>query len=174
MYNSIKFYNEDIPPISWDMEEIRGLDFQFRETYKINSAFDDYHHDRYKDIICNETYMMPKRMPKFVNEILKLSIFEKYKIAMAGLHKMKPGMILPEHSDPYIAFAQRNEIENIEKITRYVIFLEDYKTGHFIQISDNVYTRYRAGDFVKWSGYTSHAAYNLGTEDRYTLQITCS
>ena len=61
-----------------------------------------------------------------------------------------------------------------EKITRYVVFLEDYKTGHFIQISDNVYTRYRAGDFVKWSGYTAHAAYNLGTEDRYTLQITCS
>ena len=51
--------------------------------------------------------------------------------------------------------------------------MQDYIPGHYIQIENEVITHYNKGCFVKWKGETLHAAFNLGTENRYTLQLTC-
>jgi hypothetical protein len=168
---SIKFY--DFNSISWNMEDIENLDWKFIDTFGINTAFDSYTHERYRNVIGNDAYFLPNPMPSFVNEIFELSFLKKYTIKASGFHRFLPGMILPLHVDTFNAFSETYNIDDKSKITRYIFFLEDSKPGHMIQIDNKVFNNWQEGDFVNWTGNIPHAAYNLGTENRYTLQITC-
>ena len=167
----IKHY--DFNKIDWSLDEIEKLDFKFIPTYKINPSFDSYHHSRYEGVIGNDVYFLPNPMPSFVDEILSLSIFDKYQIKTPGFHRLQPGMILPLHKDPYQSFKKRHVIFDTDNIHRYIIFMQDHLPGHYIQVENEMYMHYTKGCYVKWKGNTSHAAFNLGTENRYTLQITC-
>ncbi len=86
---------------------------------------------------------------------------------------MSPGNVLPLHKDKYKIFMNQNNIKDINSVYRFIIFLEDSKPGHFMQIGNKIFSQWQSGDYVKWQGQTLHAAYNLGSEDRYTLQVTC-
>lgn len=88
-----------------------------------------------------------------------------------ALHRMQPGKYLPLHSDLYGAYKKFNNIAN-QSIQRVIVFLEDHKPGHMLDIDGKVHNSWRAGDWVSWLDDTVHAAYNLGVENRYTLQIT--
>ena len=81
---------------------------------------------------------------------------------------------MPLHGDHYTNFLKAYDIKDVNDIHRYIIFLEDAKLGHMMQIEKQVYADWQAGDVVGWPGTTSHAAYNMGIEHRYTMQITCS
>ena len=163
---------EYIKPI-WNLEEIKLLDFEFVETYQKNPSYNRYHHNRFKDVIGNDAYYLPKPMPSFIDDILKLSIFEEFDIVLPGLHRMQPGMALPLHKDPYGNVKRLYDIKDIEQIYRYIFFLEDSKPGHMTQIEDTMIMNAEAGNYIKWKGSALHAAFNMGTEDRYTMQITC-
>lgn len=88
-----------------------------------------------------------------------------------ALHRMQPGRYLPLHSDLYGAYKKINSI-NDYSMQRIIVFLEDHKPGHMLDIAGTVHNSWSAGDWVSWQDDTVHAAYNLGLEDRYTLQIT--
>ena len=87
-------------------------------------------------------------------------------------HKLTPGHYLPTHIDKYSFYKKLYKIKDSNTVYRYVIFLEDWKDGHFLTVNDQVYSKWKAGDCVGWAGETPHSAINLGVEDRYTLQIT--
>ena len=169
--DDIKFYNFN--KIDWSIDEVENLDYHFVPTYQINPSFDHYHHERYKHTIGNDAYFLPNVMPSFVDEIMKLEPFKRYKVITPGFHRLQPGMILPLHKDPYTKFKKIYNLDSSESITRIIIFMQDYIPGHYIQIENEVITHYNKGCFVKWKGETLHAAFNLGTENRYTLQLTC-
>jgi len=89
----------------------------------------------------------------------------------AALHRMRPGKYLPLHSDLYGAYKHINQITT-QSITRIIVFLEQHKPGHMLDRDGDVVCNWSAGDWVSWTDDTIHAAYNMGSEDRYTLQIT--
>ena len=86
-------------------------------------------------------------------------------------YKMQQLEIMPAHSDHYQTYRKLNNA-NLENVYRIVLFLEDWKPGHYFEIDGQGVTNWIAGDWYMWRGDTSHAASNIGTEDRYTLQIT--
>ena len=53
-----------------------------------------------------------------------------------------------------------------------MVFLENWKTGHYFQLENDVYTYWRQGEYVEWSSEQAHMGANVGPEPRYTLQIT--
>lgn len=85
---------------------------------------------------------------------------------------MRPGDVLPRHSDTYKRFCELHGIDDIAQIKRYVIFLETWKSGHYFEIDDRPVIDWHAGDWVSWQGGTPHMAANMGFDPRYTLQIT--
>lgn len=89
-----------------------------------------------------------------------------------SVYRMCPGTILPKHSDTYARFCRIHGIADIALIKRYVIFLEDWTSGHYFEIDGTAVTTWRAGDAVWWNGDTSHIAANIGSTNRYTLQLT--
>lgn len=89
-----------------------------------------------------------------------------------AVHCMHPGCALPEHSDKYPYYSKTHNIKDIDFINRVIVFLEDKKPGHRFTLEGIEMDNWRAGDWVSWSGATTHGAYNEGTVNRYTLQIT--
>lgn len=91
---------------------------------------------------------------------------------MYAVHCMKPGCALPEHSDKYPYYVKTNNIADVNSIQRIIVFLEDKKPGHRFTLNGVDLQHWHAGDWISWVGAERHGAYNEGTENRYTLQIT--
>ena len=160
--------------ITWKDEDYKNLNYEFKPTY-LKEGFEKYSDKTYEHSIGNHIYFLPNPMPEIVKETLDNNYFNKYSIKSAGLHLIKPGMFLPLHKDLYKGFKKAYNIDDfdITKVHRYIIFLEDSKSGHLLQIKNEVVAKWYAGGYLKWTGSELHAAYNLGTENRYTLQVTC-
>jgi hypothetical protein len=78
---------------------------------------------------------------------------------------------MPIHSDKYLRYAQLFNT-NPEKVCRVLVMLEDWKSGHYLEIDGRGFVNWTAGDWFMWAADVPHAASNIGIEDRYTLQIT--
>lgn len=85
---------------------------------------------------------------------------------------MRPGDVLPEHSDTYERFCFLHDIKDIAEIKRFVVFLEDWQSGHYFEIQGVPVVGWKAGTWVSWKGSTPHLAANMGQTMRYTLQLT--
>ena len=88
-----------------------------------------------------------------------------------SLYKMTPGCILPEHQDTYALYKRIHNIDH-DRILRVVIFMEDWQSGHYIEVDGNPIYEWKAGDWVAWKYMTKHIAAYIGMTDRYTMQIT--
>lgn len=88
------------------------------------------------------------------------------------LYCMIPGNIMPEHSDTFIKYREIMNLKETDNVGRAVIFLEDWKSGHYFEIDETPIVNWKKGDFVLWKNNTPHMAANLGKENRYTMQIT--
>ena len=53
-----------------------------------------------------------------------------------------------------------------------MIFLENWKSGHYFEIDGVPITNWTKGEYIFWEGDTPHMAANMGIEPRYTMQIT--
>lgn len=155
--------------VSWKKEEFENLQYNCTLDYGEPNML-KYHHHLYQNIIGNCVYSLPNKMPKFVDKIIDTF---QYKIKAPAINLMKPGQILPLHKDLYTKFKNKYDVNQTDDIHRYIIFLEDAKPGHFMQIENEIITKWNAGDLVSWKGEIMHGAYNLGYENRYTLQLTC-
>lgn len=88
------------------------------------------------------------------------------------LYCMPPGTIMPEHSDTFIKYREINGLSSEDNVGRAVIFLEDWKSGHYFEIDETPIVNWKKGDYVLWENDTPHMAANLGKENRYTMQVT--
>ena len=86
-------------------------------------------------------------------------------------YRMETGVILPEHSDHYTTYINKFKCD-INQIHRLLIFLEDWKSGHYFEVENTPITNWKMGDCYMWNGETKHMAANMGPHYRYTLQIT--
>jgi hypothetical protein len=88
------------------------------------------------------------------------------------LYCMTPGTIMPEHSDTFIKYREIMNLTPTDNVGRAVIFLEDWKSGHYFEIDETPIVNWKKGDYVLWKNDTPHMAANLGKENRYTMQVT--
>jgi hypothetical protein len=88
-------------------------------------------------------------------------------------YRMSTGTCLPTHGDLYLKYIDLFDLVGCEhNIRRAIVFLEDWKSGHYFEAMDHAHVGWVAGTVVEWAYDTPHMAANLGLEDRYTLQIT--
>ena len=87
------------------------------------------------------------------------------------LYRMDTLEIMPVHSDHFRTYCRLNDTTP-DQVYRAVVMLEDWKPGHYFELDGVGYTNWKAGDWFKWKGDVPHAAANIGSEPRYTLQVT--
>lgn len=89
----------------------------------------------------------------------------------ASLYRMTPGCILPTHSDTYEMYKKVHGLTHT-RIRRIVVFLEDWQPGHYLEVNGNPIVNWQAGQWVGWNYNCPHMAANIGSTNRYTMQIT--
>lgn len=117
---------------------------------------------------------MRKTQPAWNQDIItRFEILLGWKDVCTSYYRMDPGTILPKHRDTYKRYIEIFELENTHaSVHRAIVFLEDWQSGHYLEVADEPITQWRAGDVVTWWYDTPHLAANMGTTPRYTLQIT--
>ena len=114
-------------------------------------------------------YAQNREMPAWA---LKFTELFDWQNSTVSLYCMNTGDILPVHSDHYFGYKKMFGITNAQDIARAIVFLEDWKSGHYIEIDAHPIVNWKKGDYVWWCGDTPHMAYNMGLAPRYTTQIT--
>ena len=123
-----------------------------------------YTHDSFTGVL----YGGKDPMPGWVYNIANL-----LKISNPGFvfYKMTTGDIMPTHIDHFRKYCEIFNVDR-ESVRRAVVFLEDWKIGHYFDIGGEAIVNYEAGKYIIWDCDEPHFAANIGSEPRYTLQIT--
>lgn len=116
---------------------------------------------------------MRKPQPVWTNAILAKFEARGWNNVCSSYYCMDPGTILPEHSDTYKRYIEIYKLEFYRThIQRAIVFLEDWASGHYLEVAGEPIVKWSAGDVVIWEYDTPHLAANMGVTPRYTLQIT--
>jgi hypothetical protein len=152
----------------WD-DSFKNLGYEY---YPIKNVHDEerWITEGYKNVILNGAlYAIPKPMPDYANPFL--TMFEWHNVGL-GFFRMNTLEMFPTHQDHYTSYRQKFNITDTSTIWRCIVFLEDWKSGHYMEIDSKPHLEWRKGDYVRWNYDVPHFAGNFGTEPRYTMQIT--
>jgi hypothetical protein len=157
----------------WD-ESFKNLNYK-KESFNNKNDIERWRSEGYNQPIENFTGMMcphGESHPDWTAKIVNI-IQNEFSLNDIGVcfYRMETGTILPIHSDHYNVYKEKFKC-NLEQIYRVLIFLENWKSGHYFEIDGNPIVNYKAGTFTVWQGDAKHMASNIGTEYRYTLQLT--
>jgi hypothetical protein len=89
-----------------------------------------------------------------------------------GFFRMNTLEMFPVHQDHYVSYQQKFDITDPTAIWRCIVFLEDWKSGHYMEVDGEPIVAWKKGDYVMWNYDVPHFAGNFGMEPRYTMQIT--
>jgi hypothetical protein len=154
----------------WDRKEFKQLDYVRQPiTQEEVDVWEAQGYDHVKSFT-GQMYSNKNTMPDWVQNFK--GFFYTYKNMTFTFYKMSTLEIMPPHSDHYRTY-RRMFNAKYENVHRILVMLEDWKPGHYLEIDGNGITSWVAGDYFIWKSDCSHAAANIGIEDRYTLQITC-
>lgn len=116
---------------------------------------------------------MRKEQPTWNDKFIEIYQEMGWKDIGTSYYRMDTGTVLPTHGDLYKRYVDLYNLQGKEsRIRRAVVFLEDWKPGHYSEINGAGMVNWDAGLVLEWDYDTPHAAANIGIEPRYTLQIT--
>lgn len=159
----------------------RFWDDEYKQLLYINEPFNDpdslntwivqgyNEYGKFTGDMCDMRSVQPQWNSQFVNIYTDLG----WKNIGTSYYRMSTGTVLPTHSDLYRRYVELFNLQGQEhRIRRAIVFLEDWRPGHYAEYNGVAKVNWRAGDVVEWQYDAPHMAANLGLEPRYTLQIT--
>jgi hypothetical protein len=162
---------------SFDLGKISTFTIKkYKNLTYINKPFNDqntinkwkslgHNYERYTGFMRDQSQQIPEWCFNVAKEI-------PLKNSAITLYCMPPATIMPEHQDTFIKFREIMNLKSTDNVGRAVIFLENWKSGHYFEIDETPIVNWKKGDYVMWKNDTPHMAANLGKENRYTMQIT--
>ena len=126
-----------------------------------------YTHDSFSGVMYSQSNK-ENQMPDWVYDIA-----DTLELKNVGFvfYKMCTLEIMPVHADHFETYCRVFNVHSSE-VRRAIVFLEDWKSGHYFEIDNIGVVNWSAGDYYAWQGDIPHAASNIGISPRYTLQIT--
>ena len=155
----------------WD-DEYKQLGYTyepFNDTELIEFWLNKGYAQKFTGAMCDMGKVQPSWNHKIIQHFSNLG----WKDIGTSYYCMSSGTILPVHQDLYKRYVELFNLQGKENtIWRAVIFLEDWVSGHYLEIDNIPVTNWSAGDMVVWNYNTPHMAAYMGLLPRYTLQIT--
>lgn len=155
----------------WD-DSFKDLQYQY---FPIKNTHDEdrWRAEGYQHVTLNGAIVTMKSllldMPSYAEPFLTLFDWQHVTLAF---YRQKTLDLFPLHSDNYVSYRKIFGVDDPDKIWRCVVFLEDWKSGHYFEVDGVSRLNWRRGDYCRWRNDTPHFAANIGVEPRYTLQIT--
>jgi hypothetical protein len=91
--------------------------------------------------------------------------------AMVSWTCIEPGQAIPIHSDSFYKLRQLHNVP-IEQCLRYLIFLQDWQLGHFVEFEETIITKWSAGDVWMFDHKSMHCAVNASNNNFITCQVS--
>lgn len=155
----------------WD-DEYKKLDYTyvpFNDPESVNLWISQGYQSKIIGALADMSGPQPQWNDKVIQHFADLG----WKDIGTAYYRMTTGTVMPVHSDLYKKYVELYNLQGQEHtIHRALIMLEDWQSGHYLELDGVPVVDWRAGDVVEWSYDTPHMAANIGLEDRYTLQIT--
>lgn len=127
----------------------------------------------YQSKICGDLCDMRHQLPSWNYKFIDLYKNKGWKNIGVAYYKMTSGTVMPVHVDKYKRYIELFNLQGQEhNIKRALVFLEDWQSGHYLEVANQPVVSWQAGLTVEWSHDVPHMAANLGLAPRYTLQIT--
>lgn len=122
----------------------------------------------YHESFSGHMYDSRNTMPNWVN-----SVAERVGLTNCGFvfYKLTTLDIMPNHVDHFETYRRVFNVDRND-VYRALVFLEDWAPGQYLEVDHKLLSMWKAGDYVRWHADTDHASANIGTTDRYALQIT--
>jgi hypothetical protein len=152
----------------WDLRhrDLKYIQEKFNDTYSLSDRRESgYTQTRF----FSDTYDMRNAEPAWVKPFQKIFPFERF---TWGCCRMPPGSVLPAHKATYDRFKLIHGLETTHNVVRTTVFMEDWSSGHYLEMNGQPFTGWRAGDWVSWRDDFLYLAANIGQTDKYTLQLT--
>jgi hypothetical protein len=157
--------------VFWD-DEYKHLDY-IHESFNDPVSVNQWISQGYQSKITGELCDMRSRQPSWNNKFIEHFTNLGWKDIGTAYYCMSTGTVMPVHGDLYKKYIELFGLQGQHHtIRRALILLEDWKSGHYLEVMGVPYTNWKAGTVVEWTYDTPHMAANIGLEDRYTLQIT--
>lgn len=155
----------------WD-DEYKLLPF-IQKPFNDQLSVDQWLANGFQSKITGDLADMTGLQPSWNEQIIDLFSNRGWLDIGTAYYRMTSGTVMPCHQDKYVTYVARFGLHGLEQnIRRAIIFLEDWKIGHYFDIAGEPILKWKAGDVVEWNYDTWHTAANIGFHDRYTLQIT--
>ena len=155
----------------WD-DEFKTLDY-IREPFNDPFAVTDWIRHGYSGPFTGELCDMRHQLPSWNHKFIELYESMGWKDVGVAYYRMPTGTVMPEHSDLYKRYIEVFDLQGQEQtIIRALVLLEDWKSGHYLEVLGSPIVNWSAGQVIEWNYDAPHMAANIGLEDRYTLQIT--
>lgn len=91
--------------------------------------------------------------------------------AIVTLTRQDPGQVLPWHYDRHFML-RRLYPNDTRMVVRILVFMENWKTGHVLQIHNEMLYNWKRGQVMIWHPNTYHLAANIGLEKKWTCNVT--
>lgn len=154
-------------------------DDEYKELNYIQEPFNDpvsvsrWASQGYQSKICGDLCDMRHRLPSWNHKFVELYESKGWQDIGISYYRMSTGTVMPVHVDLYKRYIEVFNLQGKEHtIRRALVLLEDWKSGHYLELLGVPIVEWKAGTTVEWNHDAPHMAANIGLEDRYTLQIT--
>lgn len=155
----------------WD-EEYKHLDYSvenFNNPLDIDYWIESGYRCNFTGAMCDMRKSQPSWNQKFIDYFSGMH----WKDISTSYYRMDTCTILPVHKDIYKRYVELYQLKgNEHKIRRAIVFLEDWKSGHYLELQGKPIVEWNKGFTVIWAYDAPHMAANIGLNPRYTLQIT--
>ena len=163
----IKYWLE----VFWD-DEFKQLEYinePFNDTVSRDRWMAQGYPNRFTGDMCDMRGTQPTWNQRFVDIFSAMG----WKDIGTSYYRMRTGTVLPTHGDLYVKYIALHGLQGQEhRIRRAIVFLEDWRPGHYAEYLDEPFVKWSAGTVIEWPYDTPHMAANIGLDPRYTLQIT--
>jgi hypothetical protein len=107
-----------------------------------------------------------KEIPNYENFIKELGV----ETALVSWTCIEPGQAIPVHTDAFYKLRQINNV-NIDQCLRYLVFLQEWQLGHFVEFEDVNIGIWNKGDVWVFDHTSKHCAANASNVRFVTCQI---
>lgn len=157
--------------VFWDTQ-YQNLAY-IQEPFNDPVSVDQWIAQGYQSKICGALADMRGHQPSWNNKFIQHFAASGWQDIGTAYYRMSTGTVIPNHADLYKKYVELFDLHGREHtIRRAIILLEDWQSGHYLEVNGVPVVNWRAGDTIEWTYDTPHMAANIGLTDRYTLQVT--
>lgn len=141
------------------------IDFEYSRQVPFTGMRSDWHDNFNRDYLLQS---FNDELPPIWKDFYKVLNVEEGSVAWTCI---EPNRILPPHLDTFYTLKQLKNVE-VSQCVRYVIMLEDWVFGQYVEIDDLTLTRWKKGDVWYFDHNYYHWAVNGSNQKFHTCQVS--